>query len=68
MRPPGLEPGSLPWEGNILPLDHERVITSEEEKEREEEKKKRRRKELKKKKRKNIRRRKCSQWASNPRP
>ena len=23
MHPPGLEPGSPPWKGGILPLDHE---------------------------------------------
>jgi hypothetical protein len=24
VRSPGIEPGSLPWQGSILPLDHER--------------------------------------------
>ena len=24
MRWPGLEPGSVPWQGTILPLDHQR--------------------------------------------
>ncbi len=24
LRSPGIEPGSLPWQGSILPLDHER--------------------------------------------
>ena len=24
MRPPGIEPGSNPWEGSIMPLDHGR--------------------------------------------
>ena len=26
MRPPGIEPGSNPWEGSIMPLDHGRLI------------------------------------------
>ncbi len=28
MRRPGIEPGLLPWEANVLPLDHRRSLRS----------------------------------------